>query len=888
MTNLADLIPAGGGQNNTDFVADGNISAGVPVVLTAAGKAAAVAKTPVAAALNDVDTIASGTQYTQDWCYDTVNDKIVVIFSNSAYSSYPYYVIGTVTSQAVSWTTPTSIFSRAVSHISCCYNATEDRIVMCCEDDSLPKAIVGTSDGSSITWGSIVTIMNPSGYTPYWYYNNVVEWSGTSKVVWCGTEFNSTYQGYAAVATLSGSAGSATSTWDTNETTFTASGSSNVPKNTDMCYDYGTGDQVIILYAKSSTNVEVIAGAISGTTLTFGSAVVAKSSAPSNFTNALDYDTGNSKALIVYGTDPTDGNAGTTNSRVISTSGSTITLEGTETAFIGTVSGGTTQYAYSFYRALTYAAHSSNFVFVYESPSPDLDGYVTTVSISGTTITWSNDQTEIVAGEIPDGVNRVAYDPDTDQAVLLYRDGSASNYLKSQVYTIPYEPTNLTATNLLGLAPSAISDTATGTINTWGSRCESSNLLPDGVSAGTAVQYSASNLADKYAADSVYDSTNNKVIVVYDGAGASAGYGIVGTISGTSVSYGSAVQYSGGNARMSQVAYDSTNQRVVVAYSDGANSGYLTAAVGTVSGTSISWGTPVVADSTTNDFYIGIDFDINAGKVLIIWKDNATAYNYSIVGTVSGTSISFGTRAAVNSSFGYQMIGGLTYDANAQKHLFFRDRTSGTIADGYVGTISGTSVSWGSATSATTTENFSNGWGSYDANAQKIVLVYTNDSTTTMGSQVATISGTSVSFGTQVVVDSSINPDFTASYYDSAAQTIVAFGRATNYYGYIGTVSGTSISWTSASTLLLDAAFGYGLGTPAYDANAGKGLILFANTADSAAESAVTTAGTTPLTIGSDYYVQEDGTLSTTSTSPAQLIGNAIKTNQINIKDYTG
>ena len=37
MSNLADLLPAGGGQNNTEFVADGNISAGAPVILTAAG-----------------------------------------------------------------------------------------------------------------------------------------------------------------------------------------------------------------------------------------------------------------------------------------------------------------------------------------------------------------------------------------------------------------------------------------------------------------------------------------------------------------------------------------------------------------------------------------------------------------------------------------------------------------------------------------------------------------------------------------------------------------------------------------------------------------------------------------------------------------------------------
>ena len=44
----------------------------------------------------------------------------------------------------------------------------------------------------------------------------------------------------------------------------------------------------------------------------------------------------------------------------------------------------------------------------------------------------------------------------------------------------------------------------------------------------------------------------------------------------------------------------------------------------------------------------------------------------------------------------------------------------------------------------------------------------------------------------------------------------------------------------------------------------------------------------TSLTIGSDYYVQEDGTITTTSTSPAQLIGTAISATQINIKDYTG
>ena len=68
-------------------------------------------ETPIAAALYDLETIASGTQYYMNWCYDTVNDKLVLVFANSANSNYPAYTIGTVTTNAVSWTTPTVIFS---------------------------------------------------------------------------------------------------------------------------------------------------------------------------------------------------------------------------------------------------------------------------------------------------------------------------------------------------------------------------------------------------------------------------------------------------------------------------------------------------------------------------------------------------------------------------------------------------------------------------------------------------------------------------------------------------------------------------------------------------------------------------------------------------------
>ena len=44
--------------------------------------------------------------------------------------------------------------------------------------------------------------------------------------------------------------------------------------------------------------------------------------------------------------------------------------------------------------------------------------------------------------------------------------------------------------------------------------------------------------------------------------------------------------------------------------------------------------------------------------------------------------------------------------------------------------------------------------------------------------------------------------------------------------------------------------------------------------------------GQTSLTVGSDYYVQTDGTI--TTATGGQLIGTAITATQINIKDYTG
>jgi hypothetical protein len=236
-----------------------------------------------------------------------------------------------------------------------------------------------------------------------------------------------------------------------------------------MCYDSGEGDQVLISYkisASTNTGGWVRAATLSGTDISLSPTPLQfTSTAMGNYTNALAYDSVNDKALAVYGVDPNGGR--TTFSRVVSTSGSTVSI-GTETA--GVFSGSNTAAAYLYWRGLAYCTQTTNFTFFYENYTGE-DGYITTVSISGTTPVWSDDQTSVNSNETPDGNNFAIYDPDTKLAVVAYRDKGSSQYLRSGVYRVAGDIVtgNMTSTNLLGVADAAISNAATGTINTWGS-----------------------------------------------------------------------------------------------------------------------------------------------------------------------------------------------------------------------------------------------------------------------------------------------------------------------------------------------------------------------------------------------------------------------------------
>ena len=192
--------------------------------------------------------------------------------------------------------------------------------------------------------------------------------------------------------------------------------------------------------------------------------------------------------------------------------------------------------------------------------------------------------------------------------------------------------------------------------------------------------------------------------------------------------------------------------------------------------------------------------------------------------------------------------------------------------------MSGTSISYGSPTAYESSGTASTPAIVYDANAQKVVVVYRYS---TGKSVVGTVSGTSISFGTAVQFDNNTTV-FSAAYNSSSNTVFVSFedGDNSNYGTIIeGTVSGTSISF--GDSLVFEEGDVNYLAS-AYDANANRVITAFRDEGNSNYGTAATVKLTQDLTVGSTYYVQDDGSLSTTSSSVTT--GKAIATNKLLLK----
>jgi len=268
----------------------------------------------------------------------------------------------------------------------------------------------------------------------------------------------------------------------------------------------------------------------------------------------------------------------------------------------------------------------------------------------------------------------------------------------------------------------------------------------------------------------------------------------------TSIPTGSETTFNTGNTELPVVAFDPINSgKFVIAYKDSGNGERGTAIVGTVSGTSISFGTEVVFNSSSTN-WVSISFDPNtSGKFVVAYRDDGNgAHGYIVVGTVSGTSITFGTGVPFNAAVTVDMA--VAFDPNTAGKLAvaFKDGGNSNYGKAVVGTVSGTTVSFGSeyAFNSGTTGSISI---SFDPNTSgKFAVTYRDLSNSGYGTAcIGTVSGTAITFGSEYVFNSSGTLYTNAAYDPNNADKFVVVYQDGGGKAIVCTVSGTSISFGS-------------------------------------------------------------------------------------------
>ena len=457
-----------------------------------------------------------------------------------------------------------------------------------------------------------------------------------------------------------------------------------------------------------------------------------------------------------------------------------------------------------------------------------------------------------------------------------------------------------------------------------------SGTLPNGKpvilnSDGTVTVVSPIPVSDSMGADSIFKNSltfnpvvtmlsPTKAVAVYEDANNVRGEACVLTISGSSITAGTATIFETGGLGTSRVVM-LTSTKVLVIYIDEGNSYKGTACVLDISGTTITAGTPTTYKNSPASW--NSVAAISATQAIVTYIDNNSSFRgMAVILDISGTSISVGT--AVNfepSNSGSTSVAMLTPTKAIVAYMDFGNSSYGTAC---VLDISGTTITAGTPV---VYENGSTLNVSVDTlSATQAIVTYRDVSNSGYGTTcILNISGSTITTGTPVVFNSgSTNNTWVAGL--SSTEAIVAYKNAANSgYGTRCnlTVSGSTITAGTATvfhsgrsdeitTSILSPyklIFGWPQGNNGWKGTAKIVQVAYTDTnltstnfigitdeaiADTASGSVTVTGGVTAnltgLTVGSTYYVQPAGTLATSAGDPSVVAGKAISTTSLLLK----
>ena len=848
LTNL----PAAG--SSTEITASGTLADGSKVIVNTDGTVSVVAETETlgpGAGTPQVYNSANGAYYNSA-VYDSTNNKVVIAYGDGGNMSAGTAVVGTVSGTGISFGTPVVFNSGATHWISTVYDSANQKVVIAYKDSgngSYGTAVVGTVSGTSISFGSEV-VFN-TGDTDR--LSSTFDSTNNKVVIAYRDKGNSNY-GTAIVGTVSG-----TSISFGSESVFEYANSYPISAT------YDSSNQKVVIaymdYANSFYGTAVV-GTVSGTSISFGTPVVFDSGGLADHISAT-YDSSNQKVVIAY----RDGGNSYYGTAIVGTVSGTSISFGSPTVF---ESGNTQEIR------LIYDSTNNKVVIVYQDDGNSQYGTAIVGTVSGTSITFDSPTIFNSAGTYYTGAT---YDSTNNKVVIAYMDNGNSNYgtavvLSTTGASIPQSGSET-------IFESSTTNEIVATFDSTNNKVVLAYRDDGNSSYGTAIVGTVSGTSISFGTPVVFesattnfisitfDSSNGKVVIVYrDDGNSDYGTAIVGTVSGTSISFGSAVVFDSVNAQETTAVYDSTNQKVIIAYADYTNSGHGKAIVGTVSGTSISFGSSTTFESAAT-WYLGTVYDSTNGKVVITYRDDGNSQaGTAVVGTVSGTSISFGTPVVFAAS-SPALIGSTFDPTNGKVVLAYRDGGNSNYGTSVVGTVSGTSISFGSAVVFASANGFYN-QVVYDSSSSKVVIVYTHSPSPYEGKVIAgNVSGTSISFDPAFVFNTGNTFSLVSTFDSSNGKVVIAYKDSGN------SDQGTAEVFSPATmTSNLTSENYIGISDGAYT-NGQTATIQLIGSVDDAQSS---------LTPGQKYYVQGNGTLSTTAGSPSVLAGTAIASTKLLIK----
>ena len=450
------------------------------------------------------------------------------------------------------------------------------------------------------------------------------------------------------------------------------------------------------------------------------------------------------------------------------------------------------------------------------------DGTVSVVSgASGTEGIGSNVVYQNAAVDYPSS----AYDSNSNRTVVAYRTSGAQYAAVGTVtasnnsisWGTPVSPGG--GSSSFNAATFDSSNNKIVLANTAKVRVATVDPSDNSISFGTAVDMS---YAAQYVA-ATFDSNSNRVVIAFRPDGSpTGGWAVVGSVSGTNITLGTAVRFETGTTSNIAIAFDSNSNRVVIAYRDDSNANKPTAIVGSVdpSDNSISFGTSGTYN-TGNSYNIGCGFDSSSNKIVITYRNSASggsSYGTAVVGTVdpSDNSISFGTP------------------------VIFAEVT-----------LNGSGVT-------------------YDVAAGKIVIAYANGSNSTGGVISGTVSGTTISFDTAVQYESGVVKYPGVAYDSTSSRVVISYEDDGSGTG-IGTSAVFSTGYNSTN-LTSENFIGFANGAAS---DTGTARVQIGSSINGAQSS---------LTAGQQYFVQTDGTLGLTADDPSVIAGTAVSATDIIVK----